>query len=730
MGDRIMEAYVDVGFRERFDTSRLGNALENALRPVERRAKITPEFDLKGIQNFRAEIAKLHDYILSARNTGGLAGLMGMAGNQYQLEMARQTPEAAQSKALAAAELQRHQLMMAATREAIKEAAAKQKSLDLERQRASALSKIRDLEANDSAIRASRERLAILEREQIEARAFFAAQDSADQRTVRAARAKAELIAAQNAQFRANLGSARGPGGPGGMSSGMSSMMLMQASFGIQDFLTVMAAGGSFQQSMVAASNNLGFLLTMLGGAKGAIAGVGVTIAALALPKIIELTDSEARAAAKTEEFAKSLQRLTFRLADMAREREAAMNFTKLAIALEKNPGLKELDESIQKRKDEREEAAADRKKTAEELKELQNIQAKAAVVEVPKPHLGEEPNRKGPVKGYEFARKFAVDAFKSMVNAQVETVTNLFGAPQSFFDINAYKKIQPAPINALDEEKRKQLNSDIEDKKKRIADLDAKDLEIQREISAVEQARRENLEGFGQDVDAAIGREKRREKEENKEDREFFAKREAGFHIAGLFTGTETNNVMRRHMQAQEQFNRRNKEIEDLEIRDQLDEKSAANLRRRNQDQLTKEQEDINRDQKRAERHLIGGLMGGTEAGQKANILNRLQDRIDQINETFQDKGDDAKRKKAIELARAGAMNEISNLGPKTSFSGIADLSKMIQQGIEGGQGLQYQKLSADALKDIDNGISSGPGNIKDNIQRIADNGLVGRAG
>jgi len=77
-----------------------------------------------------------------------------------------------------------------------------------------------------------------------------------------------------------------GGGGMGGM--GMGRMALTQASYGLQDIMTVGAAGGNFQQMMVGASNNLGAMFTMLGSVNGALIGLGVTAAGLALPTIFD----------------------------------------------------------------------------------------------------------------------------------------------------------------------------------------------------------------------------------------------------------------------------------------------------------------------------------------------------------------------------------------------------------------------------------------------------------
>ncbi len=78
-----------------------------------------------------------------------------------------------------------------------------------------------------------------------------------------------------------------GPGG-GGMGLGMGRMAMTQASYGLQDIMTVGAAGGGFQQMMVGASNNLGAMFTMLGSVNGALLGLGVTAAGLALPTIFD----------------------------------------------------------------------------------------------------------------------------------------------------------------------------------------------------------------------------------------------------------------------------------------------------------------------------------------------------------------------------------------------------------------------------------------------------------
>lgn len=57
---------------------------------------------------------------------------------------------------------------------------------------------------------------------------------------------------------------------------------MQQGSYAIQDLIQVMGAGGSFAQGMNAVANNLGAMATMAGTAKGAIAGVSLTVLAMA----------------------------------------------------------------------------------------------------------------------------------------------------------------------------------------------------------------------------------------------------------------------------------------------------------------------------------------------------------------------------------------------------------------------------------------------------------------
>ena len=84
----------------------------------------------------------------------------------------------------------------------------------------------------------------------------------------------------------------RGGGAGTGGKHGNYSSGLIQLSYGLQDLGTVMGAGGSFQQGMVAMSNNLGAMVTMAGGANAAFGGLAITLGALALPKIVEWMSS------------------------------------------------------------------------------------------------------------------------------------------------------------------------------------------------------------------------------------------------------------------------------------------------------------------------------------------------------------------------------------------------------------------------------------------------------
>jgi hypothetical protein len=86
-------------------------------------------------------------------------------------------------------------------------------------------------------------------------------------------------------------------------------MMSIQASYGLQDLVTVMAGGGSFQQGMIAMSNNLGAMLTMTGDITGAVAGLGITLGALSIEPLYKWFTKTEDAAERLKQRAIELQR-------------------------------------------------------------------------------------------------------------------------------------------------------------------------------------------------------------------------------------------------------------------------------------------------------------------------------------------------------------------------------------------------------------------------------------
>lgn len=75
-----------------------------------------------------------------------------------------------------------------------------------------------------------------------------------------------------------------------GKSLGRQNAAISNASFAIQDFITVMQGGGGFERAVLSTTNNIGFMAAMLSNSlKGAIIGVSVSIGAAFIPMIIKM---------------------------------------------------------------------------------------------------------------------------------------------------------------------------------------------------------------------------------------------------------------------------------------------------------------------------------------------------------------------------------------------------------------------------------------------------------
>ena len=62
---------------------------------------------------------------------------------------------------------------------------------------------------------------------------------------------------------------------------------MAQVSFGLQDIVTVLAMGGGVERALLSASNNFAFIASSAGTMKGAIAGVGIVLAATFGPSMV-----------------------------------------------------------------------------------------------------------------------------------------------------------------------------------------------------------------------------------------------------------------------------------------------------------------------------------------------------------------------------------------------------------------------------------------------------------
>lgn len=150
--------------------------------------------------------------------------------------------------------------------------------------------------------------------------------------------------------------------------------MIQNLSFGAQDFFTVMSMGGGMSRAFASASNNLGFMLSMLGTTSGAIAALGVTMGMVFLPKLVETAIGFRDMGDSAEDAANRLQKLQRDLVDTAK---AYDDFRKMREAAQKPNARGELEEvgkSLQDQIDAQRAALAGKEKdTAAERIRLMN---------------------------------------------------------------------------------------------------------------------------------------------------------------------------------------------------------------------------------------------------------------------------------------------------------------------------------------------------------------------
>tara|TARA_R100001132_G_scaffold8792_1_gene8439 strand:- start:15398 stop:18850 length:3453 start_codon:yes stop_codon:yes gene_type:complete len=100
---------------------------------------------------------------------------------------------------------------------------------------------------------------------------------------------------------------ARAAIGQGGYtkSVGRTNAAISNASFALQDFLTVMQGGGGFERAVLSTTNNLGMMATMMfKPVTGAIVGVSAAVASFLLPQLMKLIDFSSDASRATKEWA------------------------------------------------------------------------------------------------------------------------------------------------------------------------------------------------------------------------------------------------------------------------------------------------------------------------------------------------------------------------------------------------------------------------------------------
>ena len=122
-------------------------------------------------------------------------------------------------------------------------------------------------------------------------------------------------------------------------STGQVNAAISNASFALQDFLTVMQGGGGFERAVLSTTNNLGMMANMLmGPVSGAIAGVAAAVVSMLIPVFMRWMSTANEASEATKEWADTAS-------DKIDEiREAAKDAIKLRTEVD---GMDELSEGV-----------------------------------------------------------------------------------------------------------------------------------------------------------------------------------------------------------------------------------------------------------------------------------------------------------------------------------------------------------------------------------------------
>ena len=104
-------------------------------------------------------------------------------------------------------------------------------------------------------------------------------------------------------------------------STGQVNAAISNASFALQDFLTVMQGGGGFERAVLSTTNNLGMMAQMLfSPVTGAIVGVSAALASFLLPQLLKLIDFSTEASRASKEWAETTKDAIQAVRDAAKD--------------------------------------------------------------------------------------------------------------------------------------------------------------------------------------------------------------------------------------------------------------------------------------------------------------------------------------------------------------------------------------------------------------------------
>jgi hypothetical protein len=404
-------------------------------------------------------------------------------------------------------------------------------------------------------------------------------------------------------------------------------MIMQQASFGAQDFLTVLSMGGGLNMALMSSANNMAQVAAMINPLKGAWIGLGITLGTVLIPHLVNGVQYLLGFGRESESASEAVEKLAARMRSAADAYEDFARAREMAFDVSKMDKVSAIDDEIE---------------ATERLIETQKL----ARAEMEKQAAANQRSIQGEAGDLESQFATVEKHFMKGLTGGLFDEFNIFGS-----NAEMEKRFKDA------QDQREKEGAAIAETHKREADAVAKldALRHRRQIQDIEE--RAEIQRKAEEKaakDAALNNRRRISVEED---------------LASLMN-PEMAEVFRIGKASKD----RSARMDEAGIR------SDDPLRFQSKAVAEKQREDLN---KRFERDLLRETR--PNEAKRQDIVDQLEERLKFISGSGMAPGD--KRRQA-EMAQQAAERGLGDIGRKKAegpgFAGIADLSSQIQMAIK----------------------------------------------